>query len=114
VAFRLYPEPPHGPIPPLPQPKVDRDTEIAVVVLRALAQSVPSPALRERLGAAIGAGLLEAFRTPDAPDSRTDRDVARRHIVVAVRKGVLATLNPVVPSRGRPAGQLIAARSPPC
>jgi hypothetical protein len=73
--------------------KIDRDTEIVVAVVCALAKSTPSPALRKRLDTPIGAALLEAFKAPDAPDSTTDSEGARRYIVAAARKGVIFAVN---------------------
>jgi hypothetical protein len=72
--------------------RLDKDSEIVVAVLRALA-TVPhgeTAALRQRLGEAIIASLLETMRARDLP---TDGEMARRAIVAAVCKGVLRAIN---------------------
>jgi hypothetical protein len=80
--------------------KIDRDTVIALVVLRAMAGAPRGEdlAIRKRLGEAIVASLLAIAR---APNPTTDPEAARRNIIVAVRKGVIAAVNPTPRSAGR-------------
>jgi hypothetical protein len=90
---------------------IDRDTEIVFAVLHAMATSPRGKdvALDQRLGEEITASLLTMALAP-AP---IDPVEARRNIIVAVRKGVIAALNP----RAAPLGggrQSIAARTRPC
>jgi hypothetical protein len=89
-------------------PEADKDIEIVFAICRALAKTTPGEtvALRKRLGEAIVASLLGMDLPPD-------QEMARRAIVVAVRRGILAAVNPkATPSVG--GNRPIAARPPAC